>query len=93
VTDDEYDGSTDGNWPRRGADPDPERSEGVGERIDARHYGDPEGYRVGADRCGACWECGEVSTATITVHEATGVAGWTCPECGNVQEPPRSVGD
>lgn len=26
-------------------EPDPERSEGVSERVDGRHYGDPEGYR------------------------------------------------
>lgn len=26
-------------------DPDPERSEGVADRLDARHYGDPEGER------------------------------------------------
>jgi len=39
-------------------DPDPERAESVGERVDARHYGDPEGERP-AGVAPLCEGCGE----------------------------------
>lgn len=40
---------------------------------------------------GECDDCGEIGTAVVSVHEPTGVAGWTCPSCGNTQEPPTPV--
>jgi len=39
-------------------DPDPERSQGVAECVDARHYGDPEDERP-AGVAPLCEDCGE----------------------------------
>jgi len=72
-------------------DPDPERSEPVAERIDGRNYGDRDGFDKRDDRRGRCDDCGEIGTGPVTVDGSTGVAGWRCPACANVQEPPRPV--
>lgn len=56
----------------------------------AQKANDEDGrYRDAAPRRGRCDECGEIETATIVVDGLSGVSGWTCPNCGNVQEPPR----
>lgn len=72
---------------------DPERGQGVAERVDARHYGDSRSYRQAGTLRGECMDCGAVATATVLIDESTGVAGWTCPQCDKTQEPPRPVGE
>jgi transcription elongation factor Elf1 len=33
-----------------------------------------------------CENCNEVQKATVTVQKQTGIAAWTCGECGKTQE-------
>lgn len=62
-------------------DPDPERSAPIGERIDARHYGDGEDHRPAhvappddSPQLGTCRNCPDPAT-TDTDH------GTFCDEC------------
>jgi len=105
VTHDDQDpirgGSTEGNWDRRGAEPDPERSQGVTERVDARHYGDPDDERPAhvepphADESGEtngsqfvrCSRCGGREMIAVPRDDAR-PALW-CADC----EEPVAYGD
>lgn len=50
-----------------------------------------EGYKKGVQRRGQCADCEQVHETTIIIEKSTGIAGWTCPNCNNTQEPPIPV--
>ncbi|WP_336331121.1 hypothetical protein [Haloarcula sp. CGMCC 1.2071] len=60
-------------------DPDPERSEGVLDRLDARHYGDREQETPGGV-APPCSECGR--RERLPDREVCSECVEECPECG-----------
>jgi hypothetical protein len=50
-------------------------------------------YEEAGVRRSLCFDCGKVGDGEVEVDTWSGVAMWTCPNCGTAQENPQSIAE